>query len=135
MTASGRSFGTYTRVSTPALQRARVLRVLVASAVAVGLLAVSPLPAQVATSIKLSSATVIGGESVRVTGSLGQRRARPVKLQQRSGSSWVTTAKSRSTAQGKFEFTYKPPTLAGAQSVVRVFAPRVRISGRRLTPI
>lgn len=101
--------------------------------VVVGLVPMAP--ANAATTITLSRGTVIGGESITVSGSLGQRKARPVVLVRKSGTSWVKVVARKSTTAGRFKFTYKPPTKSGSKTVIRVIAPKVRISGRTYSQI
>lgn len=92
-------------------------------------------PANAATTITISRGTVIGGESITVSGTLGQKKARPVVLQRKSGTSWIKVLAGKSTTAGAFKFTYKPPTKAGSRTVIRVIAPKVRISGRTYSQI
>ncbi|MCX6395309.1 MAG: fibronectin type III domain-containing protein [Propionibacteriales bacterium] len=95
------------------------------------IVALAPMaPASAASSITLSRGSVIGGESISVTGNVGIRKARPVTLQRLSGTTWLSVTPSRSTSTGAFRFYYKPPTRTGTRTVLRVIAPRVTISGR-----
>ena len=89
-------------------------------------------PAQAASStITVSRSSVIGGESVNVTGKTGQKKARKVVLQRLSGKTWVTVIRSRSGSSGSYRFFYKPPTKAGTRTTIRVIAPKATIKGKK----
>lgn len=112
------------------LRRNRRLRVAL-TLIGLVLVALVPVaPANAATTISISRGSVIGGESINVTGKLGMKKARPVVLQKQVGSRWVNVTPSRSTKTGSFRFLYRPPTKAGTKTVVRVVAPRTKIAGK-----
>ncbi|RZI79881.1 MAG: fibronectin type III domain-containing protein, partial [Microbacterium sp.] len=85
--------------------------------------------------ITISRGSVIGGESISVTGTLGMKKARPVVLQRQSAGKWVNVTPSRSTTAGAFRFLFKPPTKVGTKTVIRVIAPRTTIAGRTYAQI
>lgn len=76
-------------------------------------------------SIRLSSSTVISGEPAWITGSVGQRVVRSVRLQQKAGKKWVTLKTRRTNERGRFTFRFRP----SATARVRVYAPRARVGG------
>lgn len=85
-------------------------------------------PAEAAApTITISRGSVVGGESITVSGSTRVRKARPVVLQRQSGRTWVNVIRSRTTVAGSYKFLWKPPTRAGSRTVVRVVAPKVKI--------
>lgn len=91
------------------------------------LLCVLTVPASAAEpTMTLSRSTVIGGESVRVTGFVGRRVERRVRLQRKVGSTWVTVKTRRTNARGRFSFRFRPT----ATVRVRVHAPRARADGK-----
>lgn len=92
-------------------------------------------PAQAASTISISQGTVIGGESVSVTGKLGQRKARRVILQRKVAKRWVNVTPSRSTRAGAFRFYFRPSTKAGTRTVVRVVAPPAKIGRKKYSRI
>lgn len=119
-------------VRTPAGRRFRAALALLGLVLVV---LVPMAPANAATTITVSRGSVIGGESVSVTGTLGMRKARPVVLQRQSGTRWVNVTPSRSTSTGSFRFLYKPPTKVGTKTVIRVIAPRTKIAGKTYAQI
>ncbi len=102
---------------------------LITCLVAVLTLAV-PTSSVAATSLSFSRSTVIGGESIKITGTTGVKVARPVVLQRKYGTSWLKVTTGTTTSTGSFAFTYKPPTTAGSTRTLRVQAPKVTINGR-----
>lgn len=102
---------------------------LITCLVAVLTLAV-PSSSVAATSLSLSRSTVIGGESIKVTGTTGVKVARPVVLQRKYGTSWLKVSSGKTTSTGSFAFTYKPPTTVGSTRTLRVQAPKVTLNGR-----
>jgi alpha-tubulin suppressor-like RCC1 family protein/fibronectin type 3 domain-containing protein len=112
------------------LARRRVFAAAVLSSLVVVVL-VPMAPAQAAAATILTSrSSVIGGESITVHGTLGQRKARPVVLQRQSGARWINLINSRSTSTGSFGFLFRPSTKTGTRTVIRVIAPKTRISGK-----
>lgn len=102
--------------------------------VLVALVPMAPASAAAAT-ITVSRGSVIGGETITVSGSTGQKKARQVVLQRQSGKTWINASFARSSAQGSYKFSYKPPTKSGTKTVVRVIAPKVKISGKTFAQI
>jgi hypothetical protein len=81
--------------------------------------------------ILLTPAAAIKAETVKVSGKLPGLALRPVTVQRRSGSAWVTLAKTRTTSTGWYATSFKAPD-AGSYSV-RVLAPRATIA-RKIRP-
>jgi len=78
--------------------------------------------------ILLTPATAIRAETAKVTGKLPGIASRPVTVQRRSGTRWVTLAKTKTTRTGSYATSFKAPA-TGSYSV-RTLAPRVRIAGK-----
>ncbi|WP_167735976.1 PQQ-dependent sugar dehydrogenase [Nocardioides sp. 503] len=79
-------------------------------------------------SVSLSPSAAMVGEQVRVATRLASRVRRPVRLERRSGRTWVAVRTGTSTHAGRVAFTVAAPP--GATSF-RVVAPRHRVGGRR----
>lgn len=101
----------------------RLLRALIPLVVAIAATLTIAFPAEAAT-ITVSRTSVISGESVTVSGSVGGQRARRVILQQRSGGRWVNLKTMTSTRSGGFRFVQRITGSAGTTRMVRVTAPR-----------
>ena len=78
--------------------------------------------------VLLTPAAAIKAETVKVSGKLPGVASRPVAVQRKSGTSWVTVAKATTTSAGWYVTTFRAPAL-GSYSV-RTLAPRVTIAGR-----
>lgn len=78
-------------------------------------------------SLSVTPAYAIAGETTVFTGKLPPKKSRPIALQRKSGSSWVTVAVGKSKANGTFSFRRQVP---GATTTYRVLAKRVRLTGR-----
>lgn len=85
--------------------------------------------------INVSRTAVISGESVRVSGALGTRGARPVTLQRHTGTSWATVQRRTSTSSGIYAFSVRQTGAAGSRRAYRVLAQSVRVNGRRLAAV
>ena len=107
--------------------RCRLLVVLMAVlAMVLPLGAVSSAQAAVKATLSLSPLTAIRGETVKVTGKLPVAVSRPVWVQRKSGTRWVTLAKTKTTRTGSYATSFKSPAI-GSYSV-RTLAPRVTIA-------
>src|SRR6185436_15452878 len=108
--------------------RCRLLVVLAAVLAMVSSLgAVSSAQAAVVkATLSLSPSTAIRGESVKATGRVPGAISRPVWVQRKSGTRWVTLAKGKTTRTGAYATRFKAPAV-GSYSV-RVLAPRVTIA-------
>ncbi|MET3960265.1 alpha-tubulin suppressor-like RCC1 family protein/fibronectin type 3 domain-containing protein [Marmoricola sp. OAE513] len=111
------------------LSRSTKAVILVALVALLGLVPISA--ANAAVSITLSRGSVIGGESINVGGTIGEKKVRKVVLQRQSGKTWVTVVRSQTTSKGAYKFGYKPPTKAGSRTVLRVLAPKTKIKGKK----
>src|SRR6185436_14177371 len=74
--------------------------------------------------LSLSPSTAIRGEMVKATGRVPGAVSRPVWVQRKSGTRWVTLVKAKTT--GTYTTRFKAPAI-GSYSV-RTFAPRVTIA-------
>src|SRR6185312_7226604 len=89
--------------------------------------AVSSAQAAVAkATLTLSPSTAIRGEMVKATGRVPGAVSRPVWVQRKSGTRWVTLAKTKTTRTGTYTTRFKAPAV-GPYSV-RTLAPRVTIA-------
>ena len=96
-----------------------------------GLAAVAPAslaPAVRVPTILLKPSTAIGRETVKVTGKLSTVKSRPVLVQRRSGTRWVTVAKAKTSRTGSYATTFRAPA-SRLLFTIRTLAPRVRIAG------
>jgi hypothetical protein len=75
----------------------------------------------------LTPSTAIASETVAVTGRLPGVSSRPVWVQRRSGTSWVTLVKATTSSSGTYATSFKAP-LTGSY-VVRALAPQVTTAG------
>jgi len=95
-----------------------------------GLIATLP-PAEAAIStagsLSATPAQGIAGEALKLRGKLPPQRSRPVVLQRRSDTSWVSVASGKTTSTGLFAFATKFRTTS---TTYRVFAPRVSLGGK-----
>lgn len=86
-----------------------------------------PLPsAYAAPALTVAPSQGIAGETVTFSGRFAGAR-RPITLQRRSGQSWVAVVTSRTTSTGRFTIARQ---IRSATTTYRVYAKRVRISGR-----
>lgn len=76
--------------------------------------------------ILLAPSTAIAGETVRVTGLLPGVSSRPVWVQRRSGTRWVTIVQGRTSRTGSYSASFRAP--ARGSYALRSLAPRVTIS-------
>lgn len=102
----------------------RVLRLLLPLLLAAVATVSVALPAEAAT-FSASRTTVISGESVRFSGTLGRQPARKVLLQRKSGTRWVTVTSTTSRSTGAYAFTVRPTGTVGSMKTYRATAPRV----------
>lgn len=72
-----------------------------------GLVLLIPEASSAATTLSVSRASVIAGETVTVTGTVGTRGKRSVQLQKRHRGEWVRVASARTTRTGRFTFHYR----------------------------
>ncbi len=79
----------------------------------------------------LTPATVIAGESVKATGAVPPKLARPVRLERKSGDTWTVVTRSKSV-KGAFSFTFAAPATT---TKYRVHAPRTTVNGRVLADV
>ncbi len=70
----------------------------------------------------------IVGEQVVARGRLSTHRARPIQLQQKTGSSWTTRITGRSASTGAFQLVVRAGAVPGS-ATYRVWAPKVRQQG------
>src|SRR4029079_7474748 len=82
--------------------------------------------AVVKATLSLSPSTAIRGESVKATGRVPGAVSRPGWGQRKSGTRWVTVAKTKTTRTGSYASKFKAPA-AGSYSV-RTLAPRCTIA-------
>jgi len=82
--------------------------------------------AVVKVTLSLSPSTAIRGESVKATGRVPGAVSRPVWVQRKSGTRWVTLVKAKTTRTGTYTTRFKAPAV-GSYSV-RTLAPRVTIA-------
>ncbi|MBO9523679.1 MAG: PD40 domain-containing protein [Nocardioidaceae bacterium] len=100
----------------------RRLTILLLAALATTLLLAAP--SEAATSLTASRTAVVGGESVRLSGTLGRQPRRRVLLQRRAGARWVSVTATTSTRRGTFAFTVRPSGRPGTRTLYRARAPR-----------
>ena len=84
-------------------------------------------------SLALSDAVVAPSAKVTLSGALPPKQARTVKLQRRSGTSWLDVASRKSTSTGRFSFATTAPT-SGTRTF-RVLAPAATLGGRRYAAV
>ena len=84
-----------------------------------------------ALTLKLSDTTLDTGQSFTATGKLAKADRRPVLVQARTGSTWKTIAKGRSSRRGTYSVRVPAPAAQG-RVLLRATAPRTRIKARRL---
>src|SRR4029079_13497588 len=82
--------------------------------------------AVVKATLSLSPSTAIRGESVKATGRVPGAVSRPVWVQRKSGTSWVTLVKAKTTRTGTYATSFRAPAVASYS--VRTLAPRVTIA-------
>jgi Tol biopolymer transport system component len=75
----------------------------------------------------VSPAAPMAGESARVAGKVPTKVKRPVRLQRKDGSTWVTQASGKTNKKGRYVLT----TTFAASTTVRVVAKKVRVNGKR----
>jgi hypothetical protein len=78
--------------------------------------------------ILVRPSSAIAAETVTATGKLPGAYARPVWVQRRSGSSWVTLVKAKTSSTGSYSTTFRAPGVGSY--LVRSLAPRVVIAGK-----
>jgi beta-glucanase (GH16 family) len=113
----------------------RCLRLLVVGSLTAGFLLLLPQTSTAAPSLRLSRTSVIVGETVTISGTVGGTRVRPVQLLRRYQGVWVRVTTARTSRKGAFEFHYRPPTSAQSRIDVKVQAPAAKVGGRRLKSV
>jgi hypothetical protein len=88
---------------------------------------VAPAQAAPPVSVKTSTSYPVRGKAFVVSGRLRTHVARPVTLQRRSGSKWVTVATSKASKSGRYSFSV---TASLTSYKLRVVAKKVRIGKR-----
>jgi alpha-tubulin suppressor-like RCC1 family protein len=78
--------------------------------------------------ILLTPSTAIPAETVKATGTLPGVYSRPVWVQRKSGTAWLTVAKATSTTRGVYSTSFH--ALAAGSYSVRSLAPKVTIAGK-----
>lgn len=102
----------------------RVLRLLVPLLLAAAATVTVALPAEAAT-FSASRTSVVSGESVRFSGTVGKQPARKVLLQRKSGTRWVTVTSTTSRSTGAYSFSVRQTGAVGSAKTYRASAPRV----------
>jgi archaellum component FlaF (FlaF/FlaG flagellin family) len=111
----------------------RVLRLLVPLLLAAVATVTVALPAEAAT-FSASRTSIISGESVRFSGTLGKQPARKVLLQRRSGTRWVTVKSTTSRSTGAYSFSLRLTGTVGTTKTFRASAPRAGSRAAVTTP-
>ncbi len=110
-----------------------VFRLVLAVALALGLApGIAAIPAQAASpKFTATPAVPIAGEQFVVSGAVKTKVIRQVILQRKSGSSWKTMVKAKTTASGAFRITAS----ITKTTTVRVVAPKTKIKSKRYSTI
>lgn len=113
----------------------RCLRALVVGCLTAGFLVLLPQVSTAAPALALSRSTVIAGETVTVTGTVGGKASRPVVLQRRHQGVWVRLLSAKTSRSGAFRFSYRPPSTGKAGIAIRALAPAGKVGARRLAVV
>jgi beta-glucanase (GH16 family) len=113
----------------------RCLRLLVVGCLTAGLCLLVPQVSTAAPGLHLSRTSVIVGEAVTISGTVGGKKVRTAVLQRRYRGVWVRITTIRTTRSGAFRFQYRPPAADRGGIAVRVLVPAAKAGSRRLARV
>ncbi|PKQ30520.1 MAG: hypothetical protein CVT62_13450 [Actinobacteria bacterium HGW-Actinobacteria-2] len=103
-----------------------LLRLMLVLTMAVGLLPALVTPATAAPRFSVTTTSPMESEQLTVSGKVSTKVVRPVWVQRKAGSQWITIAKGKTTKKGTFKVT----VAVSKKTVVRVLAPEWTIKGK-----